>query len=113
MKVGDKVLHSGMIGTFKVLAISTDAVKIVRHDDTGGEFWAHPVVLSQEVEKLCGAYVCHAVGSGEPTKRHVTLGQAKAEAERLARKQNKEVRVLQIVGTMKPQEKPVIWESLI
>ncbi|MGH8261382.1 MAG: hypothetical protein ACREUG_17000, partial [Steroidobacteraceae bacterium] len=56
-----------------------------------------------------GYFMVRVCGKGAPTKSHLTLETAKAEAQRLAQKEGKVTWVLQAVGCFRPQGPPVEW----
>lgn len=47
-----------------------------------------------------------------PSKQHATFEEAKAEAERLAKKQRVVACVLKVVGVAEPAEPPVVFREL-
>ena len=63
----------------------------------------------EEKETLAPSYMVHVAGKPAPTVYHFDLQEAVAEATRLARKEQREVAVLQTIAVATPQEQPVEW----
>jgi Flp pilus assembly protein TadD len=63
----------------------------------------------EEKETLAPSYMVHVAGKPAPTVYHLDLQEAVAEATRLARKEQREVAVLQTIAVATPQEQPVEW----
>lgn len=51
-------------------------------------------------------------GGGAPTKRHESLSDAQAEANRLCQQSNEPYYVLEVCGIVKPVSLPVAWEEI-
>jgi hypothetical protein len=62
-----------------------------------------------EKETLAPSYMVHVAGKPAPEVYHFDLQEAVAEATRLARKEQREVAVLQTIAVAAPQEQPVEW----
>jgi len=63
----------------------------------------------EETQTLAPSYMVHVAGKPAPTVIHLDLQEAVAEATRLARKEQREVAVLQIIAVATPHEQPVEW----
>jgi hypothetical protein len=63
----------------------------------------------EEKETLAPSYMVHVAGKPAPEVYHFDLQEAVAEATRLARKEQREVAVLQTIAVATPQEQPVEW----
>lgn len=57
-------------------------------------------------------YMCRVRGRGAPTKSHLTLAEAKQEAERLCKAERRPVWVLEAVAVCRPPDSPVEWVEL-
>ena len=63
----------------------------------------------EETQTLAPSYMVHVAGKPAPTVYHFDLQEAVAEATRLARKEQREVAILQTIAVATPQEQPVEW----
>ncbi len=63
----------------------------------------------EEKETLAPSYMVHVAGKPAPTVHHFDLQEAVAEATRLARKEQREVAILQTIAVATPQRQPVEW----
>jgi hypothetical protein len=63
----------------------------------------------EENETLAPSYMVHVAGKPAPTVYHFDLQEAVAEATRLARKEQREVAILQTIAVATPREQPVEW----
>ena len=52
-------------------------------------------------------WMCYNRDRGKPTTEHLTLDEAKIEAERLCRKEGKRIAVLECIGYVKEREVPI------
>jgi hypothetical protein len=62
-----------------------------------------------EKETLAPSYIVHVAGKPAPEVYHFDLQEAVAEATRLARKEQREVAVLQTIAVATPQEQSIEW----
>ncbi len=67
---------------------------------------------SESLDLETSYYMCRVRGRGSPTKSHLTLAEAKTEAERLCKNEKKPVWVLQAIAVVRPQDAPVDWADI-
>jgi hypothetical protein len=63
----------------------------------------------EKKETLAPSYMVHVAGKPAPVQYHFDIQEAIAEATRLARKEQREVGVLQVIAVASPQEQPIEW----
>lgn len=57
-------------------------------------------------------YMCRVRGRGTPAKSHLTLEDARTEAERLCKTEKRPVWVLEAVAVVRPMDAPVEWAEI-